>query len=102
MTLEEQQFSQEASRWARANRTRLAKEMTLTARYPGEKTPVSLFMAGSPGAGKTEAARALATVLTPSEIDLLRQSKKTIADYVQRELPARLKQRHLDHLLNKA
>lgn len=63
MTLEEQQFSYEASRWARANRTRLAKEMTLTARYPGEKTPVSLFMAGSPGAGKTEAARALATEL---------------------------------------
>ncbi len=41
-------------------------------------------------------------LLTPSEIDLLRQSKKSIADYVQRELPARLKQRHLDHLLNKA
>jgi hypothetical protein len=38
--------------------------------------------------------------LTPSEIDLLRQSKKSIADYVQRELPARLKQRNLEHLLN--
>jgi hypothetical protein len=40
--------------------------------------------------------------LTPSEIDLLRQSKKSIADYVQRELPVRLKSRHLEHLLNKA
>ena len=39
-------------------------------------------------------------LLTPSEIDLLRQSKKSIADYVQRELPARLKQRNLEHLLN--
>jgi len=40
-------------------------------------------------------------LLTPSEIDLLRQNKKSIADYVQREIPARPKQRHLDHLLNK-
>ena len=63
MTPEEQKFSQEASAWARANRTRLAKALTLTARFPGEKTPVSLFMAGSPGAGKTEAARALAVEL---------------------------------------
>jgi len=28
--------------------------------------------------------------LTRSEIDALRQSKKSIADYVQKELPARL------------
>jgi len=40
--------------------------------------------------------------LTPSEIALLRQSKKSIADYVQKELPERLKQRHLEHMLTKA
>ena len=40
-------------------------------------------------------------LLTPSEIDLLLQSKKSIADYVQKELPARLKQRHLEHILNR-
>ena len=39
--------------------------------------------------------------LTPSEIDLLRQSKKSIADFVQKELPERLKQRHLEHILAK-
>lgn len=41
-------------------------------------------------------------LLTPSEIDSLRQSKKSIADYVQKELSERLKQRHLEHLLIKA
>ena len=41
-------------------------------------------------------------LLTPSEIDLLRQSKKSIADYVQKELPGRLKRRHLEHMLIKA
>ncbi len=40
--------------------------------------------------------------LTPSEIVLLQQSKKSIADYVRKELPERLKQRHLEHLLTKA
>jgi hypothetical protein len=39
--------------------------------------------------------------LTPSEIDLLQQSKKSIADYVQKELPGRLKQQHLEHVLNR-
>ena len=40
--------------------------------------------------------------LTPSEIVLLQHSKKSIADYVQKELPERLKQRHLEHMLTKA
>ena len=40
--------------------------------------------------------------LTPSEIVLLWQSKKSIADYVQKELPKRLKQRGLEHILTKA
>ncbi len=39
--------------------------------------------------------------LTPSEIDSLRQSKKSIADFVQKELPERLKQRHMEHILAK-
>ena len=37
--------------------------------------------------------------LTASEIDSLRRGKKSIADYVQKELPAQLKARHLEHLL---
>ena len=39
--------------------------------------------------------------LTSSEIDSLRQSKKSIAAYVQKELPERLKKHHLEHLLIK-
>jgi len=40
-------------------------------------------------------------LLTSSEIDSLRQSKKSIAAYVQKELCERLKKRHLEHLLIK-
>lgn len=40
---------------ARANKKAIAKRLTDTAIYPPEENPVSVFMAGSPGAGKTEA-----------------------------------------------
>ena len=39
--------------------------------------------------------------LSPAEIAALQQSKKSIADYVQKELPERLKKLHLEHLLLK-
>lgn len=41
--------------YAKANRRTIAKRLTDTAIYPSEFVPVSVFMAGSPGAGKTEA-----------------------------------------------
>ena len=40
--------------FARENRKRIAKELTDRAVYPQDLLPVSVFMAGSPGAGKTE------------------------------------------------
>lgn len=40
--------------YARKHKQRIARERTDTARYPAEERPVSIFMAGSPGAGKTE------------------------------------------------
>lgn len=49
----------EALAFARSNRARIAKEFTSTEKFPRERAPVSLFMAGSPGAGKTEIAKAL-------------------------------------------
>ena len=39
--------------------------------------------------------------LTEAEIESLRQGKKLIAEYVRKELPQLLKQRHLEHLLAK-
>lgn len=52
-----------AEDWARANKKTFAKALTDTKRYPGEVNPVSVFMAGSPGAGKTESAKALVSNL---------------------------------------
>lgn len=49
-----------ANKWARANKKRLAKEYIDTDKYLTDKQPVAFFMAGCPAAGKTEVARALA------------------------------------------
>jgi predicted ABC-type ATPase len=45
--------------FAKANRRAIAREVADKSVYPGESEPVSVFMAGSPGAGKTEASKEL-------------------------------------------
>ena len=57
----DQDIEQAAVEFAKKNRTRLARELTDPALFPPEDQPVSVFMAGSPGAGKTEASVELIT-----------------------------------------
>ncbi|MDP4918774.1 MAG: zeta toxin family protein [Haliea sp.] len=45
--------------FAKAQKKVIAKRIADKAKYPPEEKPVSVFMAGSPGAGKTEASKAL-------------------------------------------
>ena len=63
LSAEEREFSNECVRWAKSNRTAFANDATSRDKYPGEVDPVALFMAGSPGAGKTEVSKMLATEL---------------------------------------
>ncbi|MFT6915319.1 MAG: hypothetical protein ACJAWL_001624 [Motiliproteus sp.] len=55
MTEHEKQIRDKAITYAKANRRRIAKQFACKETYPSELEPVSVFMAGSPGAGKTEA-----------------------------------------------
>jgi UDP-N-acetylglucosamine kinase len=55
----ERAIEKKALEFARSNKKRIAKAFTDKAIYPSEENPVSVFMAGSPGAGKTEASIAL-------------------------------------------
>ncbi len=50
-------FILRAKAQARELKGTIAKEWTDISRYPREANPVSVFMAGSPGAGKTESAK---------------------------------------------
>jgi UDP-N-acetylglucosamine kinase len=49
----------EAVEYARRHKKEIAKRLTDTAVFPPDTIPVSVFMAGSPGAGKTESANNL-------------------------------------------
>lgn len=52
---DDQRIADEALLFAKANRREIAKRLTDNSIYVPEEYPVSIFMAGSPGAGKTEA-----------------------------------------------
>ncbi len=55
MTLDEERIAQVAWDYAKKHRTVIARRLTNPEIFVPEANPVSVFMAGSPGAGKTEA-----------------------------------------------
>ncbi|MCH8499500.1 MAG: zeta toxin family protein [Marinobacter sp.] len=61
LTPEEQKIARDALIWAKkkGNKKAIARRLTDTSLYLPEKHPVSVFMAGSPGAGKTESSKEL-------------------------------------------
>lgn len=68
MTEAEQAIWDGAIKFARSNKKAIGKRLTDQATYPPEKEPVSVFMAGSPGAGKTEASLALLNLFSDTPI----------------------------------
>ena len=59
MKQDETKLRDDAISFAKRNKKQIAKRVADPAIYPPERDPVSVFMAGSPGAGKTEASIAL-------------------------------------------
>ncbi|PZW60194.1 zeta toxin [Pseudomonas sp. URMO17WK12:I6] len=68
MTPAEQEISNQAISFARSNKKAIARRRTDKTIYPLEEAPVSVFMAGSPGAGKTEASIALVNLFADTKI----------------------------------
>lgn len=54
MNDEESKLSEDAVHWVKSNRKELIKKFADTTEYIADALPTTLFMAGSPGAGKTE------------------------------------------------
>ena len=56
----------DALKWVRKNKAFLVQEFADPAVYPSEDMPFSFFMAGSPGAGKTEISKELIDIIGES------------------------------------
>ena len=72
LTQEESAILKNALEYARENKKNIARDLTDSSRFPSEEEPVSVFMAGSPGAGKTEASIELLTRLEEDVGEILR------------------------------
>jgi UDP-N-acetylglucosamine kinase len=57
LTPEEQKIRDDAIAYAKAQKRLRCRALCSPSIYPAEEFPVSVFMAGSPGAGKTESAK---------------------------------------------
>lgn len=83
MTADEKRIEQEALEYAKEHRTEIARRLTDPAIFVPEANPVSVFMAGSPGAGKTEASIALLNLKSADGAKVLRIDP----DELRAELP---------------
>lgn len=63
MLTDEEKLEREALEWARRHKKPFARTETDKNLFLPEKHPVTIFMAGSPGAGKTEVSESLAAEL---------------------------------------
>lgn len=72
MTDEEKIIEERAKEFARENKNTIAKEITNIAIFLPDQFPVSVFMAGSPGAGKTESSKNLIARFTKDGHSILR------------------------------
>ena len=61
--MNDEKIRADAIDFAKHNKLHIAREVTNTSMYVPDETPVSVFMAGSPGAGKTEFSKRLVAIL---------------------------------------
>lgn len=59
----DEEIKNRAYEFARRNKVRIARELADKTKYVPDKFPISVFMAGSPGAGKTEFSKSLIQIL---------------------------------------
>ena len=76
----EDEIKLKAEEWANRNKKRLAKEKTSTDIFLPEANPVSVFMAGSPGAGKTESSKNLLKKFSDNGSHILRIDPDELRD----------------------
>jgi len=61
--MDDEEIRQTAIEFAKRNKMKIARELTDRSIFPSEDLPISVFMAGSPGAGKTEFSKTVIAIL---------------------------------------
>lgn len=74
-------IEQDAIAFARTHKKEIARTLTDTSRFPPDTIPVSVFMAGSPGAGKTESSLRLIERLSGNGHAVLRIDSDDLRSY---------------------
>jgi predicted ABC-type ATPase len=72
LSVKENEIKQIADTFAKIHKDEIAKEVTRTDIFLPEENPVSVFMAGSPGAGKTESSKNLIQKFSKKDGQILR------------------------------
>src|SRR3989344_3721922 len=72
LSLEERETKEKADTFANAHKDEIAKVLTDVVIFLPEENPVSVFMAGSPGAGKTESSKNLIKKFSKSDGYIIR------------------------------
>jgi UDP-N-acetylglucosamine kinase len=80
----DEEIRKQALIFAKKNKKQLAKNLTSPAIYAPDKVPVSVFMAGSPGAGKTEFSKSIIEIL---EEDSERRVVRIDGDEIRPHIP---------------
>jgi predicted ABC-type ATPase len=82
--MSDEEISKQALTFARKNKMRLARLLTDPAKYAPDRFPITAFMAGSPGAGKTEFSKSIIQLL---EKDKERRVVRIDGDEIRPLLP---------------
>ena len=61
--MSDEEIKEQAFAFAKKNKVCIAKQLTDPKKYVPDKFPISVFMAGSPGAGKTEFSKSIIQIL---------------------------------------
>ncbi len=83
MTEEQLVIKNKAEEYAKDNKKRIAAERTAIAIYLPETNPVSVFMAGSPGAGKTESSKNLLNKFSDNGNNIIRIDADELREYFE-------------------
>lgn len=83
LSTQDKAIQSKALSYAKENRKAIAKGLTNPDIFPSESQPVSVFMAGSPGAGKTEASIALIEAVATVEQQIVRIDPDELRSYFE-------------------